>query len=192
MQFKRWFYFLIHLNFIIGFAYAFYHFINTPRSVFLHRRLWAYESWIIVSFYALFIFLILFEQEKLRGVKAKIKRFQSILAVNLLLLIFPWGLFLLTSPDYLMEVFGFNSICWRLLGMSSLFSAAIYYFPYRFKGKKISRWILAFGWASNLVTALALALLFAFERVPLIAFSSTPLLFYFAYFFWEQSRQVES
>jgi len=60
---KRYFYFFIHLNFITGFSYALYHFLNTPRSVFLHRRLWAYESWIIISFYCLFIFLILWEKE---------------------------------------------------------------------------------------------------------------------------------
>lgn len=189
MKLKRWFYLFLHLNFISGFFYAFYHFLNTPRSIFLDRRLWAYESWIILSFYGLFIFLILFEQEKLSTVKERVRRFQSIVMVNLLLLIFPWGLFLLISPRHLMEIFSLRSIYWRVLGGLSLLSAIIYYFPYRFEERKISKWILAFGAISNFGAALVLSLLFSFHQVPLVVFSSTPLLFYFSYFFFDEWRK---
>lgn len=186
MKIKRWFYLFLHLNFITGFLYAFYHFINTPRSIFLHRRLWAYESWIILSFYGLFIFLILFEQEKLKTVQEQVRRFQAIILVNLLLLILPWGAFLLLAPTHLLEIFSLNSIYWRLLGAVSLVSAAVYYFPYRFKGKKMSRWLLGLGAVGNFVTAVTLSLLFTFHQVPLVVFSATPLLFYFSYFFFDE------
>jgi len=192
-ELKRYFYFFIHLNFIAGFSYAFWHFINTPRSVFLHRRLWAYESWIIISFYCLFVYLILMEKEvKVRQVfKTKIKRFREVLAVNLLLLIFPWGLFLLFGPNYLLELFGLTSVYWRVLGLFSLLGAAIYYFPYHFYKKKLSYYILIFGAVDNLVAGLVVLFLFVLKKVPLTAFSATPLLFYFSIFFFEQARNYK-
>ena len=55
---------LLHLNFLSGFAYAFYHFLLPPRSDVLVRRLWAYECWIIFGFYALFIFLLVRERHR--------------------------------------------------------------------------------------------------------------------------------
>lgn len=55
---------LIHLNFLSGLAYAFYHFITTPRYDLIPRRMWAYECWIIFGFYALYLFLSLREIPK--------------------------------------------------------------------------------------------------------------------------------
>lgn len=191
---KRRFYFLIHFIFISGFLYAFYHFLNTPKSIFLHRRLWAYESWIILSFYSLFIYLILWEKEVRVGVKVKsgLKRFKQVMIANLLLLIFPWGLFLIFAPKFLLEIFSLRSIYWRILGIGSLLGALIYYFPFRFYRKKISYYILAFGFIDNLLAGAVVVFLFLLGKVPLIAFSTSPLLFYFAFFFLEQARDYKS
>jgi len=190
---KRYFYFFIHLNFITGFSYALYHFLNTPRSVFLHRRLWAYESWIIISFYCLFIFLILWEKEvRVKEVlKKRMKRFKQVLLVNLLLLIFPWGLFLLLSPQQLLNIFSLSSIYWRILGFCSLIGAIVYYFPYHFYKKKLAFYILAFGFIDNFLAGAMVFVLFVLKKIPLVAFSSVPLLFYFSFFFLEQARDYK-
>ncbi len=191
---KRRFYFLVHLIFISGFLYAFYHFIQTPRSISLDRRLWAYESWIILSFYSLFTYLVLWEKETRVGVKVKngFKWFKQVMLTNLLLLIFPWGLFLLLAPKFLLEIFHLRSIYWRVLGIGSLLGALIYYFPFRFYKKKISYYILAFGFIDNLLAGAIVVFLFILGKVPLVAFSSSPLLFYFAFFFLEQARDYKS
>jgi hypothetical protein len=52
----------IHVNFIIGILYAFYHFIRTPKAVDMAtRRMWAYETWIVFTLYSLFIYLFSLE-----------------------------------------------------------------------------------------------------------------------------------
>ncbi len=52
----------IHLNFILGIVYAFYHFMRTPKSVDMAtRRMWAYETWIIFTLYSIFIYLFSIE-----------------------------------------------------------------------------------------------------------------------------------
>lgn len=190
---KRYFYFFIHLNFISGFFYAFWHFINTPKSVFIHRRLWAYEAWIIISFYCLFVYLILIEKEvNVKAIlKKRLKRFKQILFINLLLLIFPWGLFLLFAPQDLLNIFGFKSIYWRILGVFSLLGAFVYYFPYRFYRKRLAYYILIFGFIDNLLAGIIFLSFFLMRKVPLVAFSATPLLFYFAFFFFEQARSYK-
>jgi len=190
---KRRFYFFIHLIFISGFSYAFWNFIETPRSILLHRRLWAYESWIIMSFYCLFVYLILAEREVRIGstLKSGLKRAKQVMLTNLLLLIFPWGLFLIFAPKFLLEVFSLKSIYWRVLGIGSLLGAIIYYFPYRFYQRKISFYILVFGFIDNLLAGLVIFVLFFMRKIPLVAFSASPLLFYFSFFFLEQSRNYK-
>ena len=59
---KRHFKTFIHLNFIIGIIYAFYHYVRTPKSVDMYtRRLWAAETWIIFTLYSIFIYLFSIE-----------------------------------------------------------------------------------------------------------------------------------
>jgi hypothetical protein len=176
---KRYFYLVLHLNFISGFFYAFWHFINTPKSIFLHRRMWAYESWIIMSFYFLFVFLILMEREF---------DFKKLLTINLLLLVFPWGIFLVLSPAQFLEYLGLQSIYWRILGMFSLLGALVYYFPYQFYKERISYYILLFGALDNLVAGSVIVILFILRRIPLIAFSASPILFYFSRVFLKEAR----
>ncbi len=191
---KRLFYFFIHLNFITGFLYAFYHFVSTPRSVVLDRRLWAYESWIILSFYSLFVYLILIDKgHKLskKRIKERMDWFKQTLLVNLILLVFPWGIFLLLSPRYLSEIMGLGSIYWRILGGMSLLGAAIYYLPYRFYKEKIAYYVMIFGFIDNALAGLIITILFLMGRIPLIAFSGMPLLFYFSYFFFEAARDYK-
>ena len=78
---------------------------------------------------------------------------------------------------------GLNSLYWRILGGMSLVGAAIYYLPYRYLNKKISYYIMVFGAYDNLLAGLVIAVLFFLNRVPLMAFAFTPILWYFAYFF---------
>jgi hypothetical protein len=59
---KKHFKTFIHLNFITGVLYAFYHYIRTPKSVDMAtRRLWAAETWIIFTLYSIFIYLFSLE-----------------------------------------------------------------------------------------------------------------------------------
>ena len=102
--------------------------------------------------------------------------------------VFPWGLFLLLGPRELLVLFGLGSVYWRILGGFSLLGALIYYFPYQFYRRKLTRSILIFGAFDNLIAGLVVIFLFMFGRIPLIAFSSFPLLFYFSYFFFDQAR----
>jgi hypothetical protein len=189
-KFRRYLYAFIHLNFVSGFLYAFYHFINTPRSVFIHRRLWAYESWIILSFYFLFIYLILVEKGlpikiTARNARKRIENFRQILLVNLILLVFPWGLFLILAPKYLLNL---NPNFWRVLGFFSLLGGIIYYLPYHFYRKRITFPILVFGAIDNLLAGLIILLAFFLKEIPLVVFSTTPLLFYFSFFFFNQTK----
>lgn len=189
---KHYFYLFIHINFLSGFLYAFFHFLTTPKSIFLSRRLWAYECWIILSFYCLFIYLILLEgEQKLKKTLDRINFFKRILLVNLLLLVFPWGIFLLFGPRDLLEMFHLYPVYWRILGFFSLLGAVLYYFPYRFYKKKWTYYILLFGSVDNLLAALIVSFLFISQKIPLIAFASTPLLFYFSFFFFKQAKNYK-
>ena len=195
MKSKRYFYLALHLLFLSGLLYAFNHFITTPKIDYLQRRLWAYENWIIFSFYALFLYLTLTERQirltarKNKSLTRYLNEFRRILAVNLLLLAFPWGLILLLAPQDLLSLLHFSSIYWRILGAGSLIGAIIYYFPYRFYHHPFSRYIFIFGAIDNLIAGLALTGLFVLEQIPLTAWSTTPLLFYFAYFFYDQAKK---
>ncbi len=113
---------------------------------------------------------------------------KKIILVNLLLLVFPWGLGLVLMPDDLSRILGVDSVYWRLLGVASLLGAIIYYFSYRFYEKKASFYIFIFGVIDNFLAGIVIVLLFAMDRAPLIAFLNTPLLFFFSYFFWKQAR----
>jgi hypothetical protein len=65
---KRRFIKFIHLNFIAGIVYAFYHFIRTPKSVDMPtRRLWAAETWLIFTLYSVFIYLFIVETDAESG-----------------------------------------------------------------------------------------------------------------------------
>ena len=134
MKIKKLFYSFIHVSFVTGILYAIYHFARTPKTIMEVRRMWAYESWIILSFYCLFVFLIMIEEDKLTGVKARISYFKNILLINLVLLIIPWGLCLLLAPGNLMSMLNLNSIYFRILGGMSLVGAVVYYLPYQFFG----------------------------------------------------------
>lgn len=182
--------------FLVGLFYAFGNFIVTSRKFdFFERRLWAYESWIIFSFYALFLFLTLLEKEfkvgKIKKPHLHLAEFKRIMLVNLVLLVFPWGLFLLLAPSSFLEILRLNSIYWRVLGGMSLIGALIYYFPYRFYTRKISYYIIAFGALDNFLAGAIVTALFVAKRVGLVAWSATPLLFYFAYFFKEQAEKYK-
>jgi len=179
----------IHVNFITGLLYAFWHFIDTPKSIMEIRRLWAYESWVIGSFYCLFVYLIIKDSERKIRLKVKMDWFREVVLINLILLVFPWGLFLLLAPSEMMDVFQLNSIYWGILGGMSLIGALVYYFPYKFYKHKWSLYIMMFGFVDNLLAGGIIAWLFLNRRVPLMAFMSTPLLFYFSVFFLYEARR---
>lgn len=194
MKAKKLYYFLLHAFFMTGILYAFSQFLRTPHIDMLKRRLWAYENWIIMSFYLLFVYLTLTEREtKLLGKKPKFKlhinEFKRILTVNLILLIFPWGLFLILAPHDILSILRLNSIYWKVLGCMSIFGAVIYYLPHKYYKKNFTRFILIFGALDNLIAGIVVTILFLAKKAPLIAWGSIPLLFYFAYFFHEQFRK---
>ncbi|MEA2020807.1 MAG: hypothetical protein U9M98_03810 [Patescibacteria group bacterium] len=192
MKAKKLFFWSLHIFFLSGLFYAFGHFLKTPRSSMLARRLWAYESWIILSFYALFVYLTLKEEEiRLKKPESLLAWFKTVLSVNLLLLIFPWGIFLLVAPQELLQMFELTSRYWRILGLGSLIGALIYYVPHQFYKKKISYYILVFGAMDNFLAGFILSLLFALHKVPLIAWSVSPLLFYFSYLFFRQGKEYK-
>lgn len=192
MKEKKLYYFIIHSLYIISIFYAFWHFINTPRSDILPRRLWAYENWIIISFYLLFVYLVLTEKDKrFKKAKNRLKEFRRILSINLILLIFPWGIFILLAPKDMLTILGLGSKYWKILATGSLIGALIYYFPYKYHKNKFTKYIFLFGIVDNLLAGAIVTYLFFLRRVPLIAFSSTPLLFYFSYFFKEQLKKVK-
>lgn len=179
---KKYFYTFIHFNFISGFLYAFVHFVMTPRATALQRRLWAYESWIIFSFYCLFVYLIMVDT------KVSFNQLKRVILVNLLLLIFPWGLFLLFAPGELMSLIGLNSIYWRILGGMSLVGAVLYYLPYGFYKKKWIFYILIFGFIDNFLAGMILFILLILHRAPFIVLGAIPLLFYFSLVFLQQAK----
>jgi hypothetical protein len=183
-KFKRLFYRLLHFNYIVGTLYALGHFLRTPRQIIEPRRLWAYETWIILSFWGIFTTIYFIEQQKL----AALVKARRIILANLILLVFPWGIFLLISPQPLMTDFGLSSVFWRILGGCSLVGALVYYYPYRFWERRFARFILAFGFFDNLVTAFVILMFFLARRVPFIALGSVPLLLYFSIFFLQLFR----
>lgn len=193
---ERYFYFSIHLNFLGGFLYAFRKFLMTPRVTILTRRLWAYEAWTILSFYLLFLYLLLINEgvglEKIKKVKVAFVWFKKVLLVNLVLLVFPWGVALLFAPKELLTILGINSIYWRILGACSLLGAIVYYFPYRFYKKKLTFYILVFGFLDNLIAGAIVLMLFFLNRVPLVAFACSSLLLYFSLFFLKQARHYKA
>lgn len=194
MKLKKYFYYFLHLQFVTGIFYAFAHFVTTSRKFnFFERRLWAYETWIILSFYSLFLFLTMVERDvKVKNIKKPhihLKEFRKLLLVNLVLLVFPWGLFLLAAPSEMLILFGLRSVFWKVLGGMSLVGAIIYYFPYRFYKRRLTYYILLFGSLDNFVAGTIITFLFIRHQVPLTAWSATPLLFYFAYFFKEQAAK---
>jgi hypothetical protein len=189
LRVKRFFYLAIHITFVSSILYAFYHFIQTPRADMVTRRLWAYENWIILSFYALFVYLILADREGMLKKKEIVERFRRILRVNLILLLVPWGMCLLLAPQDLLVRLGLFSFYWRILGGFSLVGFLIYLFPYKFYTHKISYIILLFGIIDNFLAATIVLLLFFQRQVPLVAVSAVPLLYYFSFFFWEQTHR---
>ena len=180
---KKYFYTFIHFNFISGFLYAFIHFVTTPKATALQRRLWAYESWIIFSFYCLFVYLMMVDN------KVNFAQLRRVILVNLLLLIFPWGLFLLLAPAELMNLFSLDSIYWRILGGMSLVGAVLYYLPYRFHKQKWAFYILTFGFIDNFLAGFILFGLFLLRRAPFIVLGAVPLLFYFSLVFLQQAKE---
>jgi hypothetical protein len=81
---KRTFKIFINLNYIVGFLYAFYFFITTSRKTEMFvRRLWAYECWLILTSYGLFIYLFYLEKSALEN-RRGLFRFMKIQAVNLI------------------------------------------------------------------------------------------------------------
>jgi hypothetical protein len=182
---KKYFYIFIHFNFICGFLYAFVHFVMTPRTTVLQRRLWAYESWIIFSFYCLFVYLMMVDR------KVSIKQLKRVILVNLLLLIFPWGLFLLLAPSELLSLIGLSSIYWRILGGMSLAGAVLYYLPYRFYKQKWIFYVLTFGFIDNFLAGMILFVLFIHHQAPFIVLGAIPLLFYFSLVFLQQARYYQ-
>ena len=191
--YKRYFFLTIHIVFVASILYAFYHFLRTPRVDMVNRRLWAYENWIIVSFYGLFVYLALSDVDIPELVKERRKRlvekFRRILEINLLLLLFPWGLFLIFVPRDLLVMIGLGSAFWRVLGGFSIVGFLLYLFPLKLLRHKASYYILFFGIIDNFLAGLIVVILFFLDRVPLVALSATPLLFYFSYFFFEQTRR---
>lgn len=197
---KRIYYFFLHFLFITGIIYAVGQFITTPKTFLLERRLWAYESWIILSFYLIFAYLTIIEKEinlNLTGKRLREKgriffeKFQRILTLNLILLIFPWGLFLILAPHDLLSLLRFKTIYWRVLGFMSLVGAAIYYLPLKFYKSKTTFYIFIFGFVDNLIAAIILTFLFITKRVTLLQWSASPLLFYFSIFFLEQAKEYK-
>ena len=182
---------VIHLNFIIGIIYAFFHYaINPRRTKMFARRLWAYETWIIMSFYIIFCIIRIFEERLINETGSTrnvplAKRYLLTLFINLILLVFPWGIFLLVAPQELLNFLSLGSWYWRILGGMSLLGAMLYYIPFKWPGLKISYYILIFGAIDNFLAGLIVLILFILDRVPLSAFGCMFLLFYFSLFFLE-------
>ena len=178
-KFKKLFYGLLHVNYLAGVLYALIHFLMVPRRIYISRRLWAYETWIVLSFWGIFTSVQFIEQEK----GSFLKKARQIIITKLILLVFPWGLFLLLSPKGMMDFFGLSSAYWRILGGASLVGVLVYYYPYHFWKQKFARVVLAFGFFDNLLAALVISFLFLTKRVPFVVLGSVPLLLYFSVFF---------
>lgn len=81
---KKYFKIFINFNYIVGFLYAFYFFVTTSRKEQMFvRRLWAFECWIILSFYGLFIYLFYLEKSALED-RRGLFRFMKIQALGLI------------------------------------------------------------------------------------------------------------
>ena len=81
---KKYFKIFINFNYIVGFLYSFYFFATTPRKEQMFvRRLWAYECWVILSFYGLFIYLFYLEKSALED-RRGLFRFMKIQALGLI------------------------------------------------------------------------------------------------------------
>ena len=81
---KRNFKIFININYISGFLYAFFFFVTTSRGTEMFtRRLWAYECWLILSFYGLFIYLFYLEKSALENERG-LFRFMKIQADTLI------------------------------------------------------------------------------------------------------------
>lgn len=169
----------LHLNYLLGFIYALARFLATPRAFFESRRLWAFETWVVFSFWGVYTALFLLEREKI----SFLKKSRQIILTNLFLLVFPWGLFLLAAPDEIRSVFGFTAVSWRVLGFFSLVGAFVYSAPYLFWRRRFTRAILVFGFIDNLATSFIIFGLLLVKKVPFISFVSIPLLCYFAAFY---------
>lgn len=170
---KRTFYFLLHLFFWFGVFYAFSHFFapfNLEKG-----RLKIFQVAATFTFYFFFAFLT-FQKPK----------FKKVLAFNILLLVFPWGLFLLFAPLYFL---GLSSFYWRILGGASLVGALIYSYLYLFYRKESAYYLLLFGMVDNFLAAVFLTFLFILGRVSLFAWSVSPLLFYFSRLFKEEAQK---
>lgn len=190
MKAKKLYYFFLHMLFITGIMYAFAQFITTPRAYMLERRLWAYENWIIISFYSLFVFLTLTERElrlsKIKKPHIHLREFKRILTVLVLLLIFPWGVFLLFAPNPLLDLLKLNAMYWRMLGIFSLLGALVFSIPLFSYRHRLSLIVFILGAVDNFAAGIVLTTLFILRKISLLPWSAAPLLLYFGYFFWEQ------
>jgi hypothetical protein len=83
-QVKKYFKIFINFNYIAGFIYAFYFFITTSRvENMFERRLWAFECWLILSLYGLFIYLFYLEKSALEEQRG-LYRFMHIQALKVI------------------------------------------------------------------------------------------------------------
>ncbi|MBN2422924.1 hypothetical protein JXB41_06880 [Candidatus Woesearchaeota archaeon] len=55
---------IIHLNFIMGIVYATFKVFTTPRSEYFLRRLYAFEAWLIIGFFAVYYALTDYKKRK--------------------------------------------------------------------------------------------------------------------------------
>ena len=192
---RKYFYLIIHTLLISLFFYAFVQFITTSRADFFSRRLWAYESTLVGMFYVLFVFLTIMTDESVKEAIKKPKEhmqyFKDVLIVFLVLMIFPWGTFLLISPADVLEGLGLNSLFFKVAGSVSLLAASFYIIPYHFYSKKISYYILILGAIIEMIGGLGLGVLFILGEVPWLVLGALPLHLYFSYFLWEESNRHE-
>jgi hypothetical protein len=193
MQLKKFVFLLIHIIFISGLFYDFALFLGTGRDDQEVRRLYAYEGWIIGSFYILFIVLTLisrdYSEKLLKQPREYIHEFRKILKLHLLLLIFPWGVFVLTAPQRLLDILGIGEMWVKIMSLLSIISAFFYYLPYHYYKEKISYYVLLVGAFANFIIGVGFSILFYLRIIPITIWSTVPILLYYAYFFWEQSRQ---
>ncbi len=193
MQLRKFVFLIIHIIFISGLFYDFALFLGTERTNAEVRRLYAYEGWIIACFYILFIVLTLISRDYtgklIKHPKEYMHEFKKILGFHLLLLIFPWGVFVLTAPQGLLNILGIGANWVKVLCFLSIVSAFFYYLPYHYYKEKISYYVLLIGALTNLAIGIGFSILFYLRIVPVTIWSTVPVLLYYAFFFWEQSRQ---
>ncbi len=192
MKFRKFVFLTIHIIFISGLFYDLALFLGTSRESQDVRRLYAYEGWIIGSFYILFIVLTLLSQDYHGKLHTKpreyINKFKKILSIHLLLMIFPWGVFILTAPQKLLDILGIGANWIKVLSMLSITSAFFYYLPFQTHKGRTAYFVMIVGFITTLITAIGLSILFYLHLIPAVVISSIPLLLYCSYFFWEHSR----